>query len=98
MANRLTAKDVALITVITAAQDCQGHLSVVVPGFAVQAQPCQLSRSDLNATLPVGRDGEGEQEYGPCVAELCFHDVKIWHLHNGAPLASNSFLGEEQRN
>lgn len=65
LASRLTSRDVSLITLITVAQDCQGHLSVVVPGFAVQAQPCQFSGSDLNDTQrlqAVRWDGEGEEK------------------------------------
>lgn len=65
LASRLTSRDVSLITLITVAQDCQGHLSVVVPGFAIQAQPCQFSGSDLNDTQrlrAVGWDGEGEEK------------------------------------
>ena len=101
LASRLTSRNVSLITLITVAQDCQGHLSVVVPGFAVQAQPCQFSRSDLNDTQrlqAVRWDGEGEKKYGPCIAEPCYRNAKIWHLCNDAPLVSNSFLGKEERN
>lgn len=62
LTSRLAPRDVSLITLITVAQDCQGHVSVVVPGFAVQAQPCQFSGRELNDTQrlqAVGWGGEG---------------------------------------
>lgn len=98
LASRLTSRDMSLITLITVARNCQGRLSVVVPGFAVWAQPCRFSGSDLNDTQKAagGWDGEREEKiwstcrrttmpkFGSCVMMLSWSPTALLGRNRGS--------------